>query len=445
MADIGPLLNKATKLQAEGKPHEALAIFEAVVQKTIQDPYALYCLASCYTTLGFNGTAMNLLMRCIALSEPKATWLAEAYNNLGVCFRQESHEKEAVGAYLKALEIQPGEPSTWANLSGVFVNAGQPDECLKFAEQALKLDRFSAQAGNHKALALLEKGDYEEGWKWYASRLRLPEFHRRKFTCPMWEGQKTGLLAIHGEQGIGDEIMFASMFKEAQKRSDRIVVECTERLIPVIERSFGIKAYKNEDDLLAAEKPDHWVAMGSLAGVFHQYKPLEHSGYIVPDAIRVQKWKNKYPGFRVGISWRGGGKKTHEHLRNFSASIWRKLTEQGRFISLQYGPWDHELQELGIVKADVENFDDHCALVAACDLVISVCNTTIHQAGSMNVPTWCLVPSRPAWRYGMTGERMWWYPSVKLIRQQEGQPWEEVLDRIVSDYRALPGTKQKAA
>jgi tetratricopeptide (TPR) repeat protein len=444
MAAMTELLAKASRLQAEGRAQEALGIFEQVVQKTIQDPYALYCLASCYTSLGFNGTAMNLLMRAIALSE-NPDWLAEAWNNLGVCFRQEAHEKEAVGAYLKSLELAPGESSTWGNLSGVFVNAGAPDECLKYAEQALSLDRFNAQAGNHKALALLEKGDYENGWKWYASRLRLPEFHRRKFTCQMWNGEKTGLLAIHGEQGIGDEIMFASLFKEAQKRADRVVVECTERLIPIFQRSFGIKAYKDEDVLLEAEKPDHWVAMGSLAGVLKQYAPLEHQGYIEPNALRVQKWKQKYPGFRVGISWRGGAKKTHEHLRNFDTAIWSKLTRMGRFISLQYGDWDHELAGLGAVRADVENFDDHLALVAACDLVVTVCNTTVHQAGSMNIPCWCLTPSKPAWRYGMTGERMFWYPSVKLIRQQPEEPWEAVLDRVCADYAELRRAESKAA
>lgn len=445
MADVGALLAKGIKLQLEGKVNEALSIFEQVVQKTIQHPYALYCLASCYTTLGFNGTAMNLLMRCIALSEPKAPWMSEAYNNLGVCFRQESHEKEAVGSYLKALEINPDEPSTWANLSGVFVNAGNPDECLKYANQALTLDRYSAQAGNHKALALLEQGNYEEGWKWYASRLRLPEFHRRAFKCPMWSGQKTGLLAIHAEQGIGDEILFGSQIREALRRADRVVVECTERLVPVFQRSFGVKCYKNEQELLAAENPDHWIAMGSLPGVFKQYAPLEHSGYIEPNAIRVYKWKQKYPGFRVGISWRGGAKKTHEHLRNFDAAIWKKLTSQGRFISLQYGNCEEEAKFLGLEKPETESFDDHYALVAACDLVISVCNTTIHQAGSTNTRTWCLVPSKPAWRYGMTGERMFWYPSVKLIRQQQEEPWEAVIERVAADLRELSGSKQKAA
>src|SRR5690606_23599820 len=121
-----------------------------------------------------------------------------------------------------------------------------------------------------------------------------------------------------------------------------------------------------------------------LPGVLKVHAPLEHSGYLEPNAIRVYKWKSRYPGFRVGISWRGGTKKTHDHLRNFDVAVWQKLTHQGRFISLQYGDWAAEGKALNLVMPDVENFDDHLALVAACDLVITVCNTTVHEAGAVN-------------------------------------------------------------
>jgi hypothetical protein len=59
--------------------------------------------------------------------------------------------------------------------------------------------------------------------------------------------------------------------------------------------------------------------------------------------------------------------------------------------------------------------------------VISVCQTAVHLAGALGVPTWCLTPAAPAWRYRIAGDTMAWYPSVTLIRQQHEGDWGPVL------------------
>ncbi len=67
--------------------------------------------------------------------------------------------------------------------------------------------------------------------------------------------------------------------------------------------------------------------------------------------------------------------------------------------------------------------------IASCDLVISVCQTAVHQAGAMGVPCWVLTPRNAAWRY--CGERMPWYNSVELFRQEVAGEWSPVVDRIL--------------
>jgi tetratricopeptide (TPR) repeat protein len=58
-------------------------------------------------------------------------------------------------------------------MSGTYINDGDPEEALKWAEEALGADPIP-QAKNHKALALLELGRFEEGWAVYDGRLELP-------------------------------------------------------------------------------------------------------------------------------------------------------------------------------------------------------------------------------------------------------------------------------
>jgi hypothetical protein len=66
----------------------------------------------------------------------------------------------------------------------------------------------------------------------------------------------------------------------------------------------------------------------------------------------------------------------------------------------------------------------------ALDLTVSVCTSVIHLHGALGRPVWVMVPSVPEWRYGLRGERMPWYPSVRLLRQAEGADWTEVTNRV---------------
>lgn len=426
------ILEKAINLQEGGKHEDATAVFDAVLGRAPDNPYALYCAGTSFLIRGMNGVSMSLLSSAIQLSKPEDSWYAPAWNNFATALKREEHQELAVKAFEKSLEAH-NDPATLANYSGMYINQGTPDRAIELSRKCMEIDPYQAQAGNHYSLAQLEMGNYEEGFRWYNSRLRLAEFHDRKYPGPMWEGERVGTLVVHGEQGVGDEIMFCSQIPEVLKRVDRLVIECAGKLIPTFARSFGVRCYATDKELLENEKPDAWIAMGSLPGLFKAYQPLEHQGYLKADPVRVEHWRAQYPGLRIGVSWRGGTKQTHFNLRNFDLKTWKKLTSAGRLISLQYGEgWDHEIQALGLANPKWNDFDDHMALVAACDLVISVCNTTVHMAGALNVPCWVLVPSKPAWRYGMTGERMLWYPSARMYRQI-GNDWDTVIEKIRSD------------
>jgi ADP-heptose:LPS heptosyltransferase len=83
------------------------------------------------------------------------------------------------------------------------------------------------------------------------------------------------------------------------------------------------------------------------------------------------------------------------------------------------------------MAADLE---DTAALIDELDLVISVQTAAVHIAGALGKPCWVMVPRRPHWRYGMEGDRMPWYESVKLYRQK--QDWAGVVNRIAADLNA---------
>jgi hypothetical protein len=147
--------------------------------------------------------------------------------------------------------------------------------------------------------------------------------------------------------------------------------------------------------------------------------------------------------FRVGISWTGGQKAGRVQTRSVPLPWWPSiLNNQCEFVSLQYTDCDAELEVMAKQGYDIKTFPEVKAedyyetakLVMSCDLIITVCTSVVHLAGALGVPCWVMVPSRPAWRYGVSGP-MPWYRSVRLYRQRDS--WMPVVERVGFDLSEL--------
>lgn len=440
MPSVSEVLDEAKKCHVAGDLPRAEQLFCKVIPFAEDHPEPYFHLGTIYAQTGNHGRAITFLKKTLEL-EPQSNG---AMMNLASVYRQIENRERAKHWIEQALAIER-TPYVLSNMAGLYVNAGQPAEAVKWADEALTLSPELAQAANHKALALLEMGRFEEGWALYDARLRLPEFHRRSYTCPRWGGTKVGTLAISGEQGLGDEIMFMSCMKQIEHLADQFVIECAVRLVPLFRNTFPrARIYGTFDELDAKETPDAWIQMGSIPGLIW---PVVPNVYLRPSLPARKRDKAT-----IGISWFGGAIKTHGLLRNAPVIDWRALLDlQAGFISLQYGEYEADAATLGIPhdSAAISDLDLLATRIARCDLVISVCNTTIHMAGALGVPCICLVPSKPAWRYGLSGERMVWYDSVRLVRQTEGEEWASVIQRAkdicVTDHRFVPRTQQQAA
>ena len=83
------------------------------------------------------------------------------------------------------------------------------------------------------------------------------------------------------------------------------------------------------------------------------------------------------------------------------------------------------------------DFVETVAIIANCDLVITCDTVVAHLAAGMGHPTWLLLTTVPDWRWGMTGDTSFWYPSMGLFRQRERGNWAEVMDRVATALAAF--------
>jgi hypothetical protein len=181
--------------------------------------------------------------------------------------------------------------------------------------------------------------------------------------------------------------------------------------------------------------------MGDLPRQFRRSRAdfPPHDGYLRADAARVAYWRTRLqrdPGKpRIGISWRGGTESTRRVLRTVDIDAFVPLVRSvdADWVCLQYGDVASDLErvrrhgvELLYEESSIKDLDEFAALVSGLDLVITVCNTTVHYAGALARPTWVLTPHVPEWRYGLRTLSLPWYPSTRILRQPDHGAWDSV-------------------
>ena len=449
------LLAHATQRHMAGDLPAAESLYKQLMAANPDHAFLNFAMGTLYTDRGEEATlAFPLLLRSVALDPTNC----QAWNNLGAAYKSVFHHERAVEALEKARALDPRNPAVFANWSGLYINEGCPEQAIPIAEEGLLYDPDSPQIHNHLALACLESGNWRQAWPNWEYRVKLPGWFTREFRpgTKRWHGQQVRNLALSGEQGIGDEILFTSIVPEIRHLvTGKLFIECTARLQTLFERSFDCVTYPSHQELLFHEHDiDACLQLGSLPRLFRPM-PDTCAGtpFLKPDPVAVAEMRERLarlgPPPYVGLTWQGGTPKTHRHARTLPLQMLAPIAsiDGCTFVSVQYGQAAMEAAHAGLTHwADaVIDFDRHTALIAACDLVISVCQTAVHQAGALGVPCWCLTPVKVAWRYGVFGgERMPWYASVRLLRQAVSDEWEPVVERAASELRTWLETRNSA-
>jgi tetratricopeptide (TPR) repeat protein len=452
------IFREAGELHLKGEVHRALELYDRLLAFKPDHAPLLACAGTGFCQAQAYGMAIQLLTKAVKIDP--TIW--DAWHNLGIAHRTMGMIDEAMACYKRELDnpkiTRKDMAAIYGNMSGCYVNEGAPDKVIELADMGLRYNPNSPQLKNHKALALLEQGNYVEGFNLYEARYELAEFTNRDYgKAPRWDGHPVGKLAIHGEQGIGDEILFLTQLPQVLPFVDQVAVECTPRLLGLLRHSYKdepkIRFFPDHGVLIKAFTADAWLGLGSL--MLHAWPPIR-SVYLKPSRTY---FRGERP--RLGITWRGGTLRTHEYHRNAPLELWKPFVDRIKsfgidVISVQYGPAAEMAKNLGIPhdEANIADLDTLSAMIKSCDHIFSVCNTTIHQAGALGVPCTVIVPSKPAWRYGLTGDKSFWYESVEYIRQAMDESWDAAMARATAhmenwarhaDHRALQKVERATA
>lgn len=368
------------------------------------------------------------------------------YFNLGKLYSDNNELSKAERCYLKAISLDNKHVSAIMNLALLLCQIGRFKESKSYFEKVLLIDKKHISAKWNLSLVLLTLEEFNKGWRDFDLRYhplkKSTNCIKPKIDLPFWKGEDLSNkhLFIWAEQGVGDEVMFASVITELHNLGCRITVSCDPRLVELFARSFSFirTIPKDNKHLYQQDKDsfDYQIAIGSLSKLyrpniesFSNYMP-----YLKPDPLLLKKWKKRYQklpkGLNIGISWKGGKKTSDKRLRSIALSDFANLFSRGvNIINLQYGDCKQEVdeffQETGRSIYDWEDADplkdleNFAAQISALDLVISIDNSTVHLAGALGIKTQALIPEGSDWRWGNNRSQSYWYGNfVRLVKIQ---------------------------
>lgn len=439
MQDPQKLFDAAIAELQAGKWQEGARMLDALAEYDLNNPVVLVNLGIALAHLGQKGAAISLLSYCADL-EPNdpSPWV-----NLGATFEGGLHRDFKRKALERAVSLKPDSADALCNLSGTYVQDGNPDPGIEYGRKCVAINPAHINGHNNLGLLLLEKGEWAEAWTHWAWRRKMPESTGRNY-APLWDGSPVDTLVIHGEQGIGDEIMFLPYVNLAAERAKRVVIEVNPKIVSLVRRAYVLSKF----EVIGAEaeyrgKADAQIPMGDLPRLLDMPTPVRASYYLAPDPARVRYWQlwlaERGPKPWVAMALHGGVRRTHEIVRNPPRDAWRPVIEAaGGAYSIQYGAKGAQIAaEVGVphVPLPADDLSEQAAFIAACSCLVAVPQTALHIGGAIGATVHGVISDKPAWRYGIAGPMPWYRDNVTLHRMG-ADGWGGLMERIAQAVRA---------
>jgi tetratricopeptide (TPR) repeat protein len=439
-ADI--LYQHANALLSLERTHDALAELQIVLARKPQHFEARLNNGLAQAKLGFTEGALADFEAALALAPQHPV----AHYNRGVALIKLGRYTEAVAANDRAIAAAPQHGGAWLNRGKALAQLRRLDEAIASYGEVLALRKDYADAHFNQALALLTIGDYRRGfaeyeWRWRRTGMPPQQSRGR----PLWLGEYSlggKTILLHAEQGLGDTIQFARYVPLVAAQGAKVLLEVQPELNSLLSRLEGAAAV-----VARGQTPpplDLHCPLGSLPLALKtelQTVPAPTS-YLSADEAHLQKWSarlHQIPSPRVAIAWSGNPAHDNDRNRSVPFGALAPLFRTGaNLISIQRDLRSEDAERLAAetrlthVGGELDDFSDTAAVLALCDLVISVDTAPVHLAGAMGRPVWVLVPFAPDWRWTLDGESTPWYPSARLFRQESPDDWHAVIARVAA-------------
>ncbi len=449
--EVEALGNRGDTLLALARPGEALDCFDKILAVAPARTQARVLRGAALAQLGRLEEALEDFDAALAVApnDPAALYnRANALLAVGRC-------SEALAAYDRVVAIVPQHAAAWNNRGNTLVALKRHTDAVESFAKAIAAQPGYADAYFNRSLALLAIGDFARGfqdyeWRWKRTGM---EQARRNYGRPLWLGEyqlHNKTILVHAEQGLGDTIQFMRYIPMLTRMAAKTVLEAPPELVPLLDRFDGLSSVVARGQSLPHF--DVHCPLGSLPLVFKTDPATIPAAipYLFAAENRIAKWRSRIEVLdrpRIALAWSGNPAHANDRNRSVALSRLAPLWAGGaRFVSLQRDVRRedaevlHSTPSITHVGDDLADFADTAAVIALCDLVISVDTSVAHLAAAMGRPVWILLPFSPDWRWTPDGEASPWYPAARLFRQAKLGDWDTVIAQVAGGLESLIAT-----
>ncbi|MDB2697258.1 tetratricopeptide repeat protein [Alphaproteobacteria bacterium] len=380
---------------------------------------------------------------------------AEAYSNLGVALKDQGRLDDAIQAHKKSISLKSDYADAYNNMGNAFRDKGMFDEAIEVYNKSISIKPEFEKAHQNLTFALLNIGRLKEGldkneWRWKTGKFLSTQRH---FSQPLWDGKQNlngKRILLWCEQGIGDTLNWSSCLPLVASKAEHCILECQEKLVPLLKRSFPNVEVKPENRSLDKDRDDFdfHLPTGSLYKHFIEeiIQNPKKSAYLIPDPLRVIFWKERLSslgkGPYIGVSWKSSVVSRYRLQHYPPISEWSPVftIPDVTFINLQYNDSTDDLvkvkDEFGVTVHNFEdldqynNVDDVVALCAALDIVVTTKVTPMIFSSGVGTPT-----KIANWRQSLWNNILFnpVSSSVDMFERNTGETWDKVFSLIAKD------------
>ena len=447
--------NLGNALKDIGKLKESIEAHKKSVSLKPNNPIFHNNMGISFKEQGKLEEAINIYKKAIYFKPDYAT----AYSNMGNALKDQGKIHEALEAFNQALAIDKSHVEAYNNMGNVLQESGKIDNAIKVYKKALAIEPDYADTHENLSFMLLNSGKLKEGldeyeWRW---KTKKGLSRQRFFSKPLWNGEtslKDKKILLWSEQGIGDTINWSSKLPYIAKKAKHCILECQEKLVPLLQRSFPDIEVIPENRILDSERDDFdlHLPMGSLYR--HFIKEISNndktSPYLIADPSRVKFWKKRLQsigsGPYVGISWKSLDMSSSRIQNYTSISEWSSIFKipNVTFINLQYKDFTDELNEIkkefGVEVHNfddldhLDNIDDVAALCRALDVIVSTKITVPLISAGVGTTTKLANWKQSAWNNKLLNPVG---PCVDIFERNTWETWDDVFNSIARDITNL--------
>lgn len=429
----------------------ALVVHEQAVLAAPESPEIWSNIASTYLACGSVEASIQGFQHALEL---RPEW-PELHYNLGTAFQKAGNTIQAAQSFGEAINLGGKSAGLYTNFGTVLKELGELDEAHKFLITATKLAPDYADAHWNLSLLLLLQGNYEEGWKEYEWRKKIPSIKIQQFSKPEWDGsaQPGKTLLIHAEQGIGDTFQFIRYVNLAKPLVGAALFLCRPSLARVLRNAKGVdNLVTTEEELPDFDIHTPLISLPLLLGTTDKASIPRDVPYLTAEEDLSSHWEKELQGanqLKVGICWQGNPNYNADAQRSIPLDELRPIIDlkTTRVISLQKIHGLDQLEKFS-GKEPIENlgprldentgaFVDTAAVISNLDLIITSDTAMAHLAGALGAKTWLLLPKNADWRWGDDTEQTAWYPTMQLFRQEEPEDWAGVVQKVCDELKRL--------